>query len=121
MKPRLLRLAFVFEFLVAVVAIFTAWSEIGGQAALDSMTWFWKFGFSLLLAAAIVGYSSAIACEQSLWTLRSARWLTGMLLIVFAMGVVTYYFQLQADSGDGDENSTMSKTALLVRSCAVTS
>ena len=112
MKPRLLRLAFVFEFLVALVAIFTAWSEIGGQAALDSMTWFWKFGFSLLLAASIVGYSSAIALEQNFWTLRSARWLTGMLLIVFAMGVVTYYFQLQVESGEGDENTTISSVTV---------
>ena len=109
MTPRLLRLAFVFEFLVALVAIFTAWSEVGGQSALDSMTWFWKFGLSLLLAAAVVGYSSAIVLEDRLWTLRSAGWLTGILLIIVAMGFVTYYFQLQVESVDGDESSTISR------------
>ncbi len=108
MTPRYLRLALVFEFLVAMVAIFTAWSEIGGQSALDSMTWFWKLGLSSLLASAIVGYSSAIALEDSLWTLRSARWLAGAVLIIVAMGFVTYYFQVQADGMDGDESSTIS-------------
>ena len=112
MTPRLLRLTFVFEFLVALVAIFTAWSEVGGQSALDSMTWFWKFGLSLSLAATIVGYSSAIVFEERLWTLRSARWLTGLLLIVIAMGFVTYYFELQAESSDGDESSTISRLCL---------
>lgn len=107
MSPKLLRLTFVFEFLVALVAIFTAWSEVGGQSALDSMSWFWKFGLSLLLAFAIVGYSAAITLEEGLWTLRSARWLTGIVLIVMAMGLVTYYFQLQVESGDGDESSSI--------------
>ena len=109
MTPRLLRVVFVFEFLVALVAIFTAWSEIGGQAALDAMTWFWKFGLGLLLAATVVGYSSSIAFEDGLWTLRSTRWLAGMLAVIVAMGFVTYFFQLQVDSGDGDESSTMSR------------
>jgi hypothetical protein len=108
MTPKLLRLAFVLEFLVALVAIFTAWSEVGGQAALDSMAWFWKLGLSVFLAIAIVGFSAALTLEDRLWTLRSARWLTGLILIIVAMGMVTYYFQVQLESGDGEENSAVS-------------
>ena len=108
MTPQLLRLAYAVEFLLALVAIFTAWSEIGGQAVLDLMHWGWKLGLSLALAAAIVGLSATAAVEEKLWTFRSARWLAAVLVCVLAMAAVTYYYSLQADTGDGDESGTVS-------------
>ena len=112
MSPRLLRLAYAFEFLFAIVAIFTAWSEIGGQAALDLMHWAWKLGFSLALAASFVAYTDALLAGDSVWTLRSARWLTAVVLLLLAMGAVTYFYALQVDSGDSDETapSTVHRT-----------
>ncbi len=108
MTPQLLRLAYAVEFLVALVAIFTAWSEIGGQAVLDLMHWGWKLGLSLALATAIVGFSAAATAGEKLWTLRSARWLTALLICVLAMGAVTYYYSVQTDSGDSEESGTVS-------------
>lgn len=102
---KLLRFAYVCEFLLAIVAIFTAWSEIGGQSALDLMYWGWKLGLSAPLAAAIVAYTAALVSEQHVWSLRSARWLTVILILLLAIGVVTYYYALQTDNGDTDENS----------------
>ena len=109
MTPKLLRLAYAFEFLVALVAIFTAWSEIGGQAALDLMHPMWKMGLSLALAASMVAYTAALVSEDSLWTMRSARWLTAIVVIVAAMVVVTYFYALQEDNNNGsDENGNVS-------------
>jgi hypothetical protein len=108
MTPKLLRLAYVFEFLVALVAIFSAWSEIGGQAALDAMYWGWKLGLGFGLAAAVVAYTVALVSEDSWWSLRSARWLATMLLLTVVMGAVTYFYALQVDSGDSDDNGNMS-------------
>ena len=117
MTPKLLRLAYAFEFLVALVAIFTAWSEIGGQAALDLMHPMWKLGFSLVLAAAIVAYTVALVSEDSAWTLRSARWLTAIVVIVAAMVVVTYFYALQEDNNNGsDETGNVSESHLLAPS-----
>ncbi|MDQ2775964.1 MAG: hypothetical protein M3Y57_13765 [Acidobacteriota bacterium] len=108
MTAKLIRLAYAFEYLAAVVAIFTAWSEIGGQAALDLMHWTYKLGFSLALASAIVAYTAAIVSSESVWTMRSVRWLTVIALIVAAMGIVTYFYALQEYSGDSDESGTVS-------------
>lgn len=105
MTPKLLRLAYAFEFLVALVAIFTAWSEIGGQAALDLMHPMWKMGFSLALAGSMVAYTVALVSEESPWTMRSARWLTAIVLIVVAMIVVTYFYALQEDNSNGSDES----------------
>jgi hypothetical protein len=110
MTPKYLRLVYAFEFLVAVVAIFAAWSEIGGQAALDLMHWAWKLGFGLSLAASIVACTAAAVAGESAWTLRSARWLAIILLLVGAMGAVTYYYALQAEASEQqpEENGAVS-------------
>jgi hypothetical protein len=108
MTVQRLRLVYAFEFLIAMMAIFTSWSEIGGQSALDLMNWGWKFGFSFLLASSIVAFTASIVASQSFWTLRSARWLSAIVLIIVGMGVVTYFYSLQEDAGSTDETGTVS-------------
>jgi hypothetical protein len=112
MTRKLLRLAYVFEFLVALVAIFTAWSEIGGQAALDIMHWAWKLVLSLALAGALVAYTAALGAEESIWSLRSIRWLSAIIVIAAVMGAITYYYVLQEDVGGADENGNVSAARL---------
>ena len=109
MSAKLLRLVYVCEFLLAIVAIFTAWSEIGGQGALDVMFWPWKFGLGAALAVAIVALSAALVTEDAILTIRSARWLAAILVLLAAMGTITYYYSLQEDNGDSDDSSTISR------------
>ena len=105
---KLLRLVYAFEFLIALIAIFTAWSEIGGQAALDLMHWGWKLGLSIALAVAIVLYTAAVVTADSIWSLRSARWLMVIVLVMLVIGIVTYYYALQVDTGESEEAGTLS-------------
>jgi hypothetical protein len=114
MTPKVLRLGLVFEFLVAIIAIFTAWSEIGGQAALDLMPWGWKFGLGVAMAAAVVGYTAALLEQDALWSVRSARWLSFLLIVGLVMGVVTYYYALQEDTIDSDEADTSTSAITIV-------
>jgi hypothetical protein len=108
MTPKLLRFGYVCEFLVALIAIFAAWSEIGGQGALDAMHWGWKLGLSMGLATAIVGYTAALVGDEAIWTLRSARWATIIVMIIAGIAIVTYYYALQSDTGESDETGTVS-------------
>ncbi|HEX4169413.1 MAG TPA: hypothetical protein VHZ55_28460 [Bryobacteraceae bacterium] len=105
MSPNLMRLVYACEFLLALVAIFTAWSEIGGQATLDLMSWGWKLGLSFALAASTVLYTAAIISQDSLWTLRSTRWLSAMVIVLLVMGTVTYFYAMQVESGDPQDNA----------------
>lgn len=115
MTPKLLRLAWTVEFLVAVVAVFTAWSEIGGQAALDLMYWAWKLGLGLSLAGAIVAFTAAVVAEERLWTVRSARWLVMILILIGGIAVVTYYYA-QAEPTVPEDNGAISMMLSPVRS-----
>ena len=119
MNHRLMRLVYACEFLLALVAIFTAWSEIGGQAALDLMHWGWKLGFGAALAGAFVLYTAALVAEESLWNLRSARWMTAIVVLLFAMGAVTYFYALQVDTGDSDDTAPSSAHHAVTTSLAV--
>jgi len=106
MTQKLLRFAYVCEFLLALMAIFTAWSEIGGQAALDLMHWGWKLGFGFALAACVVGYTVAIVTSEKIRTWRASGWLMAILLLTIGMGVVTYYYTLEEESVESDEPSS---------------
>jgi heme A synthase len=87
------------------MAIFTAWPEIGGPAALELMHWGWKLGFSVTLAAATVSFTASMVSEEKAANARTFGWLAGILTIVMAMGVVTYYYTLQEETGESDEPS----------------
>ena len=112
MNPKLLRLVYAFEFLIALIAIFTAWSEVGGQAALDLMHWAWKLGLSVCLALSFVLYTSAIVAQDALWTMRSVRWLALIIVIILGIGAVTWYYALEAQTGESDETGTISRLSL---------
>jgi hypothetical protein len=103
MTARYLRIVFLSEFLVAILAIFTAWSEIGGQAVLDAMPWGWKAGLGLGLAAIFVAFTASLGAGDSIWNSRSAKWLALMIVFVLAMGVVTFYYTIQLESQPPDE------------------
>ena len=47
MRNSVLRPLLILEFLIAIEAIFTLWSQVGGQYHLDLMYWPWKFGLSV--------------------------------------------------------------------------
>jgi 3-deoxy-D-manno-octulosonic-acid transferase len=108
MTAKLLRLALMGEFLLAMAVIFIAWPEIGGENALEAMHWGWKLGFGLALSIAFVAFTAAIAQEEAFWTLRAARWLAAIVALVAAMVVITYYYSLQEDTDDSDESNTIS-------------
>jgi hypothetical protein len=111
MTPKYLRIILLSEFLVAVIAVFTAWSEIGGQATLDVMPWGWKFGLGIGLPVVFVAYSAALLAGDSIWNARSAKWLALIIVLLLGMGVVTYYYVLQvenSESGQEQENSAVS-------------
>ena len=50
----ILRLAYATQFLIAVIAVFTLWSEVGGQSHLDLMPWYLKLGLGAGAALAVV-------------------------------------------------------------------
>lgn len=104
-----LRFLLILEFLVAVPAIFAAWSQIGGQGHLDLMPWYWKL-LGLAAAGSAVMFTSAAMRRERWATPRSVAWLLVFLIIAIAMGGATYYYHLRENQDDVEQEE--STTAL---------
>jgi protein-S-isoprenylcysteine O-methyltransferase Ste14 len=101
----MLRIAYVCEFLLALLTISVVWSQIGGQDHLDLMPWYDKFVLIFTLALAIVTGTVAAVSRERAWNGITIACLAMALLIVCAMGAVTYYYHVHEDQ-DQDKDDT---------------
>ena len=108
--PSWLRMVYALEFLIALIAIFTVWSEVGGQGHMDLLPWYIKLGCSLSLGWCSVRFTAAIVEHEKAWNHHTVVWFAGMILVAMAMGGITYYYHLHEvpDEPDSDENTSTS-------------
>ena len=100
------------EFLVALVAIFEVWSQVGGQGHLDLMPWYTKLSLDVGLAiVTVAGTVSAVSHERA-WNAKTLASLALALLIIGGMAGATYYYHLHEndETDSGDENNSISRT-----------
>jgi hypothetical protein len=113
-----LRLAYTFEFMIAILTIFTLWSEVGGQGHLELLPWYVKLICVLGCAWCCVRYTAAIVEQAAAWNRRSIGWLVGIVLFGIAMGGITYYYHLNEDQND-DADETSATASLFPRSSSL--
>jgi hypothetical protein len=109
-EPAWLRLAYAFEFLIALLVAVVLWTQAGGQGHLDLMPWYIKLACIGLLAWCAVRLTAAMVEQPKAWNRASRLWLASVLLVAIVMGAVTYYVHLHEapDESDTDETSTTS-------------
>jgi hypothetical protein len=113
MHNRLLRPLLIVEFLIALEAIFTMWSEVGGQVHLDLMFWPWKLGIGVASAGLIVAITANLVRNDGQVTRRAVLFFASLIVIFVVAGVVTYYYHLHEptdqDQDDDDEPARISQ------------
>jgi acyl-CoA synthetase (AMP-forming)/AMP-acid ligase II len=114
MPPNFLRLAYVSEFLLALLVALELWSQVGGQAHLDLMPWYTKLGLTVGLAVATVAGTAAAVSHPDAWNAKTLAWLILVLLIAVGMAGVTYYYHLHEsdDEGDGPDDPGVARLML---------
>ena len=113
MDPRLLRLAYVFEFLLSLLVFFTLWSQIGGQSHLDLIPWYWKLALSFGVAFGCVRATVAAVEGPEARNMRSARWLLIVLVLLAVAGLLSYYYHLNEPQEDEDQGVTANNEGAL--------
>ena len=101
----MLRIAYVCEFLLALLAITVVWGQVGGQDHLDLMPWYDKLVLTFALAlVTVLGTVAAVSRERA-WNGTAIACLAVAILIACAMGAVTYYYHVHEDEDLGRENT----------------
>ncbi|HVN06276.1 MAG TPA: hypothetical protein VMT86_17765 [Bryobacteraceae bacterium] len=109
----MLRLFYAIEFLIALIATFTAWSQVGGQGHLDLMAWYWKLGLGVAISYATVKATAAAVGGQRTWNSRTLRWISIIVALGLICGAVTYYYHITEPPPDDEQDSApASQTAL---------
>src|SRR5579884_140031 len=111
MNTAWLRLAYAFEFLLATAAVFTLWSQIGGQGHLDMMAWYIKLVLGVGMSVAIVKMTIAAAERERAWNPASLVWLAIILALAAAMAAVTIYYHVNESNEEQDEEGTTAAMA----------
>lgn len=109
----ILRLAYTTQFLVALIAIFLVWSEVGGQGHLDLMPWYLKLGLGTGVAFATVKATMAAVSREAAWNGSTLKWLGITLALLVLCGLTTYYYHLYGESDGGDEQDSGAVSLLL--------
>jgi hypothetical protein len=104
----ILRLAYTTQFLIALIAVFFLWSEIGGQGHLDLMPWYLKLGLGTGVAYAAVKATAAAVAQEPAWNIKTLKWFGAMLALLVACGVVTYFYHLYGEDDQQDEQGSTS-------------
>ena len=106
MDTKFLRLIYIAEFLLALIAVFTCWSQVGGQAHLDMMAWYFKIFFGLAMAYAIVRITAAALAGGRAWNSATLRWMAILAALAAAAGLVTYYYHVYEPNEEEEEQPT---------------
>ena len=77
----MLRLLYTIEFLIAIIATYTVWSQVGGQYHLDLMAWYWKLGLGAGVAFAAVKATAAAVAGQRAWNARTLTWVSVVIAL----------------------------------------
>ena len=108
----LLRLAYATQFLIALIAIFVLWSQVGGQSHLDYMAWELKLVLGGGAAFSVVKASAAAVAGERAWNGKTLRWLGILLVLLVGCGFASYYVHLYVEPEDDDQQDN---SAMLLR------
>lgn len=103
----ILRLAYTTLFLIALLAVFELWSQVGGQSHLDLMPWYFKLVLGSGAAFATVKATAAAVNGDKVWNFRTLKWAGILLAVLVGCGLSSYYYHLYEEQQD-DQDDTVS-------------
>jgi hypothetical protein len=98
-----LRLAYATEFLIAVLAVYELWSQVGGQSHLEVMPWYIKLGLGAGAALAVVKATHAAVSQERAWNGGTLKWIGILLVLLVGCGLASYYSHLYLEDNGDDQ------------------
>lgn len=108
----ILRLAYATQFLIAMIAVFFVWEEVGGPYHLDLMPWWLKLGLGTGIAYAAVRATASAVAADSVRNKTTLRWCAAILVLLLGCVVANYYCNLYGEGGDEQDGTDTSIAAI---------
>src|SRR5262245_44571362 len=102
-----LRLAYVTLFLIAMIAVFVLWSQVGGQAHLDPLPWYVKLVLGAGAAFAIVRATMEAVSGEKAWNAGTVKWLGITLALLIGCGMASLYSHNFLEEDEVPEEETV--------------
>lgn len=118
MPGKWVRLGYVGLFLLALIAVFITWSQVGGQGHFDMIPWYWKLSLGLGLAWTVAGAARAAATQERAWNRDTLRWLAAAVAIAAGMGMLVYHYHL-LEPVDEDQEMLEEETGVRLPAAAL--
>ncbi len=103
-KMPILRLAYIALFLLALIAVFTLWSQVGGQGHLDLVPWSVKLILGCTAAYAVTRAAAAAVAGEHGWNGHSVKWTGVTLAALLLCGLASLYAHNNLED-NSDEDS----------------
>jgi len=101
----ILRLAYTTLFLIALLAVFELWSQVGGQSHLDLMPWYLKLVLGTGAAFSVVKAAAAAVAGERAWNRQTLRWAGILLVLLIGCGLASYYVHLYGEEDEQDDQN----------------
>jgi len=111
----ILRLAYSALFLVALLAVFVLWSEVGGQTHLDLMPWYLKLVLGVGAAYACVKATAAAVDGAHAWNGGTLKWFGILLALLLGCGLASYYVHVYGEDDEDDQDDSVTSQLVLPR------
>jgi hypothetical protein len=110
----ILRLAYTTLFLIALLAVFELWSQVGGQTHLDLMPWYIKLVLGMGAAFSVVKAVQAAMVGEKPWNGRTLRWIAILAVLLVCCGLASYYVHLYLEQDEDDEDQPEQSVSRIV-------
>ena len=114
LSMQLLRLAYTTLFLIALLAVFVLWSEVGGQSHLDLLPWHVKLVLGPGAAICAVNATKAAVSHEAPWNSSTLKWLGLTLLLVAGCGLASYYAHVYLEEDESDQDQDNGAISMLL-------
>ncbi len=108
----ILRLAYATQFLIALIAVFELWAQVGGQGHLDLMPWYLKLGLGGGAAFAAVKSTAAAVASEHPWNGSMLKWFGIMLALLVGCGLASYYYHVYGESDEEDQQDSQTSSLI---------
>lgn len=98
------------EFLLAIQASFTLWSQVGGEYHLTLVFWPWKLGIGLAAATLVVAITAALVQNHGVFSRRVLSLASILVVVMLAAGALSYDAHLNEPAGDEEDDESTSAT-----------